>query len=144
MSRFRDSELIFFHALEWPGARSHNFPSGFWPFFGFGSLGFETPELVSETPGRTGISRVKPPKPPEVPWFRFGRPKQFFENGTPKCPFFGVASLGSETPSLDSETQKRPVFLGLSAKVSLSAIRNWGAHYLFSTIASLLSSKAKI
>ena len=33
--------------------------SGFWPFFGFGSLGFETPKLVSETPGRTGISRVK-------------------------------------------------------------------------------------
>ena len=40
--------------------------SGFWPFFGFGSLGFETPELVSETPGRTGISRVKTSDAPNV------------------------------------------------------------------------------
>ena len=28
------------------------------PFFGFGSLGNETPGLVSKTPGRAGISRV--------------------------------------------------------------------------------------
>ena len=59
---------------------------------------------------------IWPPQPLRTSKKKFGEAPEFFKNGTPKCPFFGVASLGSETPSLDSETQKRLVFLGLKQK----------------------------
>jgi len=45
-----------------------------------------------------------PPDHPKCPGFGLGVYRIFF----PKCPFFGVASLGNETPVLVSETRERP------------------------------------
>ena len=61
---------------------------------------------------------LDPPSHSEHQKKKFGGPPRIFQKRHPKWPFFGVASLGSETPSLDSETQKRLVFLGLTNMIS--------------------------
>jgi len=45
---------------------------------------------------------------------------RIFQKRHLKSPFFGVTSLGSETPRLGSETQNRLVFLGLKRRWSIS------------------------
>ena len=47
---------------------------------------------------------LSPPDHLKCPGFGLGLTAIFF----PKCPFFGVAVIGNETPGLVSETRKRP------------------------------------
>ena len=86
-----------------------------YPFFGVAVLGNEYPVLENEYQKNAGTSRVKsPPDHLKCPGFGLGLTAIFL----PKYPFFGVASLGSETRSLVSETRERP---------GISRVNKW--HY---------------